>query len=138
MPQTKLTAQRKRRSKVVLALEAAGLSLSLVSSASAAIGGMNRASSAPASKQLYEEELCDVSLATFHIFDRETAGTHGGRARLAMGACGGGGCSCAGCGCACGIGLYYHYTPPVLGDPVDPPPRPIRPAHKYKSHGATR
>ena len=79
MPQTKRTAQRKRRSKVVLALEAAGLSLSLVSSASAAIGGMNRASSAPASKQLYEEELCDVSLATFHVFDRETAGTHGGR-----------------------------------------------------------
>ena len=83
MPQTKRTAQRKRRSKVVLTLEAAGLSLSLVSSASAAIGGMNRASSAPASKQLYEEELCDVSLATFHIFDRETAGTHRGRARLA-------------------------------------------------------
>ena len=35
------------------------------------------------------------------------------------------------------IGLYYHYTPPVLGDPVDPPPpRPIRPAHKYKSEHA--
>ena len=136
MPQTKRTAQRNRRSKVVLTLEAAGLSLSLVSSASAAIGGMNGASSGPVSKQLYEEELCDVSLATFHVFDRENAGTHGGRVRLAMGA---GGCAgCAGCGCACGIGLYYHYTPPVLGDPVDPPPRPIRPAHKYKSHGATR
>jgi hypothetical protein len=48
MPQTKRTAQRKRRSKVVLALgAAAGLSLSLPSSASAAIGGMNGASSAP-------------------------------------------------------------------------------------------
>ena len=138
MPQTKLTAQWKRRSKVVLALEAAGLSLSLVSSASAAIGAMNRASSAPASKQLYEEELCDVSLATFHVFDRENAGTQGWSARLAMGACGGGGCGCSGCGCACGIGLYYHYTPPVLGDSVDPPPRPIRPAHKHKSHSATR
>ena len=137
MPQTKLTAQRKRRSKVVLALEAAGLSLSLVSSASAAIGGMNRPSSAPASKQLYEEELCDVSLATFHVFDRENAGTQGGSVRLAMGACGGG-YGCSGCGCACGIGLYYHYTPPVLGDSVDPPPRPIRPAHKHKSHSATR
>jgi hypothetical protein len=41
MPQTKRTAQRKRRSKVVLALGAAGLSLSLASSASAAIGRMN-------------------------------------------------------------------------------------------------
>ena len=137
MPQTKRTAQRKRRSKVVLTLEAAGLSLSLVSSASAAIGGMNGASSGPVSKQLYEEELCDVSLATFHVFDRENAGTQGGSVRLAMGACGGGGCGCSGCGCACGIGLYYHYTPPVLGDPVDPPPGPIRPAHKHKSHSAT-
>ena len=47
----------------------------------------------------------------------------------------------AGCGCACGIGLCYHYTPPVLGEPVYPPPppsRPIRPAHKSKSHHATR
>lgn len=138
MPHTKRTAQRKRRSKVVLALEAAGLSLSLVSSASASIGGINGASSAPVSKQLYEEELCDVSLATFHVFDRENAGIHGVRARLAMGACGGGGCGCTGCGCACGIGLYYHYTPPVLGEPVYPPPRPLRPAHKYKSHSATR
>ena len=71
MPQTKRTAQRKRRSKVVLALGAAGLSLSLASSASAAIGGMNGASSAPVSKQLYEEEISDVSLATFHVFERE-------------------------------------------------------------------
>ena len=71
MPQTKRTAQRKRRSKVVLALGAAGLSLSLASSASAAIGGMNGAGSAPVSKQVYEEEISDVSLATFHVFDRE-------------------------------------------------------------------
>ena len=137
MPPTKRVTPRKRRSKVVLALGAAGLSLSLASGASAAISGMNGASSAPVSKQLYEEEISDVSLATFHVFDRENAGTHGGRAQLAMAA---GGCAgCAGCGCACGIGLYYHYTPPVLGDPVDPPPpRSIRGAHKHKSHGATR
>ena len=137
MPQMKRAAQQKRRGKVVLALGAAGLSLSLASSASAAIGGMNGASSAPVSKQLYEEEISDISLATFHVFDRENAGTHERRTRLAMAA---GGCAgCAGCGCACGIGLYYHYTPPVLGDPVDPPPpRPTRPAHKHKSHGATR
>src|SRR4029077_3000546 len=92
MPQTKRAAQRKRRSKVVLALGAAGLSLTLVNSASAAIGGMNGASPAPVGKQLYEEEISDVSLATFHFFDRENAGTHGRRARLAMGAGG-----CAGC-----------------------------------------
>jgi hypothetical protein len=135
-PQTKRAAPRKRRSKVVLAL-GAGLSLSLASSASASISGINGASSEPVSKQLYEEEISDVSLATFHVLDRENAATHGGRARLAMGACAGGGCGCAGCGYACGIGLYYHYTPPVLGDPVDPPRRPIRPAHKH-TPGATR
>ena len=73
MPQMKRAAQRKRRGKVVLA---AGLSLSLASSASAAIGGMNGASSAPV-KQLYEEEISDISLATFRVFDRENAGTHG-------------------------------------------------------------
>jgi hypothetical protein len=128
MPQTKRAAQRKRRSKVVLALGAAGLSLSLASSASAAIGGMNGAGSAPVSKQVYEEEISDVSLVTFHVFDRE-----GRRARLAMG------CGCGGCGCACGSDLYNHHTPPALGDPVNPPPpRPIRRAHKHKSHSATR
>ena len=126
MPQTKRTAQRKRRSKVVLALGAAGLSLSLASSASAAVGGMNGAGSAPVSKQVYEEEISD----TFHVFDRE-----GRRARLAMG-CGFG---CGGCGCACGSDLYNQHTPPALGNPVDsPPPRPIRRAHKHKSHSATR
>ena len=80
MPRTKQAAQAKRRSKLVLALGAAGLSLSLGSSASAAIGGVNGASSAP--KQLYEEEICDVSLATFQVFDRENAGTHGRLCRL--------------------------------------------------------
>ena len=134
MPRTKQAAQAKRRSKLVLALGAAGLSLSLGSSASAAIGGMNEASSAPVSKQMHEEEISDVSLATFHVFDSENAGSHEQRARLAMGVGGCAGCG-GGCGCACGIGLYYHYTPPVLGDPVDPPPfRPIRRAHKYKSN----
>src|SRR5262249_38098809 len=81
---TKQAAQANRRSKVVLALGAAGLSLSLGSSASAAIGGMNGASSAPVSKQMHEEEISDVSLATFHVFDSENAGAHGQRARLAM------------------------------------------------------
>jgi hypothetical protein len=134
MSQTKSTAQRKRRSKALPLLGAAGLSLSLATNASAATGGINPDAVSQQVK-LYEEEIADVSLATFHVFDRERASTHRPRTRLAMGV---GGCGCAGCGCACGIGLYYHYTPPVLGEPVyppyPPPPRPIRPAHKYKSH----
>jgi hypothetical protein len=142
MSQTKETSQRKRRGKALPVLGAAGLSLSLATNASAAIGGMNPNT---VSRQviLYEEEIADVSVATFHVFDKgeERAGVHGRRTRLAMGACGGGGCGCAGCGCACGIGLYYHYTPPVLGEPVyppPPPPRPIRPVHRYKPHHANR
>ena len=130
MSQTKDTARRKR-SKAVPVLGAAGLSLSLATSAPAAIGGMNPD---PVNQQatLYEEEIADVSLATFHVIDKERAGIHRPLARLAMGV---GGCGCGGCGCACEIGLYYHYAPPVLGEPIyPPPPRPMRPAHKYKSH----
>jgi hypothetical protein len=139
MPQPKETPQRKLQMK----LGAAGLSLSLASGASAAIGGMNAdpAMSAPPSRQmmLHEEEISDVSLATFHVFDKENIGTQRPHVRLTLGACGGGGCGCGGCGCACGIGLYYHYTPPVFGGPVYPPPpphQPVRPAHKYR-HRAT-
>ena len=112
------TKERKRRSKAVPVLgAAAGLSFSLASSAPAAIGGVNPdpANSSLVSQQmmLCEEQIADVSLATFHVFDKETAGIQQPHARLAMGA---GGCAgCGGCGCACGIGLYYHYTPPVLG-----------------------
>src|SRR6516165_7450841 len=84
MPRTKQAAQAKRRSKLVLALGAAGLSLSLGSSASAAIGSMNEASSAPVSKQMHEEEISDVSLAEFLVFDSENAGSHEQRARLAI------------------------------------------------------
>jgi hypothetical protein len=140
MSQTKETSQRKRRGKALPVLGAAGLSLSLATNASAAIGGMNP-NTVSQQVMLCEEEIADVSLATFHVFDKERASIHRPRARLAMGV-GGCGCGCAGCGCACGIGLYYHYTPPVLGEPVyyppPPPPRPIRPAHKYKSHHAIR
>jgi hypothetical protein len=137
MAQTKDAAQRKRRSKGVPVLGAAGLSLSLATSAPAAIGGINP-DTVSQQATLCEEEIADVSLATFHVFDKEGAGIRWPHTRLAVGGCGCG-CGCTGCGCACGIGLYYHYTPPVLGEPVDPPPpRPIRPAHKYKSHRATR
>ena len=123
MPQTKRAAQRKRRSKVVLALGAAGLSLPLGGSASAAIGGMNP-DTVSQQVMLYEEEIADVSLATFHVFDKERAGIHRPHARLARR-----------CGCALWDRFLLSLTPPVLGDPVDPPPpRPIRPAHKYKSN----
>jgi hypothetical protein len=135
MPQPKETPQRKLQMK----LGAAGLSLSLASGASAAIGGINAdpAMSAPPSRQLmlHEEEISDVSLATFHVFDKENVGTHRPRVRVAFGCAGCGCAGCGGCGCACGIGLYYHYTPPVVGGPVypsPPPARPVRPPRKHR------
>ena len=79
MPQPKETPQRKLQRKAVPVLGAAGLSLSLASGASAAIGGINAdpTMSAPPSRQmmLHEEEISDVSLATFHVFDKENVGT---------------------------------------------------------------
>ena len=133
--------QWNRRSKAVPVLGAVGLSLSLVSGSSAAIDGMSAhlLTSVSQQKTLYEEEISDVSLATFHVFDKEQVGSHGPNIRVAFGCACGGCAACGGCGCACGIGLYHHHTPPVVGEPVYSPPRlqPIRPAHKYKAHRGT-
>ena len=133
MSRAKQGAERKRRGKAVPILGAAGLSLTLASGASAA-------TEAPAADvlthnagvsheiTLSEEEISDVSLATFYVFDKENAGAfRPGVLRLAMG--GGGGCAgCAGCGgCGCWTGTYY--TSPVFGNDAYPPPRPDRPAH---------
>jgi hypothetical protein len=120
MSRVKRVSKRKRLNKAagVPALGAAGLSLSLVGSASA---------SAPATADdpqflntipnqrfvLSEEEIADVSLATFYLFDKEngTAGfTQVARGCGGCGGCGhGGGCGggARGCGGGCrgGIGV---------------------------------
>jgi hypothetical protein len=65
---------------------------------------------------LAEEEISDVSLATFYVFDKENAPIHGVRlAQLSIGlghgGCGHGGCSrgCSrGCGGGCGHGGCGH------------------------------
>jgi hypothetical protein len=78
MSHTKEVSRRKRRTRAVPVLGAAGLSFSLVAGASAAIGGMNAdpAASAPVAEQVMDEEqISEVSLATFHVFDNESAGT---------------------------------------------------------------
>ncbi len=119
-------------------LGAASLSLSLVSGASAATDGLSANPLAPPVSQqmtLHEEEISDVSLATFHVFDKENVGPHRPRVRVAFGCAGCGCAGCGGCGCACGIGLYYHYTPPVVGGviyPSPPPARPVRPPRKHR------
>jgi hypothetical protein len=55
---------------------------------------------------LGEEEIADVSLATFHLFDKENTGAASGAVQMAWG-CRCGGCrGCRGCGgcraCRCG------------------------------------
>jgi hypothetical protein len=67
---------------------------------------------------LAEEEISDVSLATFYVFDRENAPIHGVRlAQLSIGlghggcghGCGHGGCGHGGCGHGgCGHGGCGH------------------------------
>ena len=78
--------------KLAPALGAAGLSLSLA-------GGVSVASAAPTSDiqtqntkmsheiTLYEEEISDVSLGTFYVFDKETVGTLRRGLKFAQGGC---------------------------------------------------
>jgi len=129
MSRAKQGAERKRRGKAVPVLGAAGLSLMLASGASAATEApvadvVTHNAGVSHEITLSEEEISDVSLATFYVFDKENAGAFGpGVIRLAMGA----GCAgCAGCGgCGCWTGTYY--TSPVFGNDAYPPPRPDRP-----------
>ena len=83
MPQAKKPSKRKHRACAVPLLGAAGLSLSLASGASAATVG-------PAAHEitLGEEEISDVSLATFYVFDKENRTITPGL-QLVHGGCGG-------------------------------------------------
>ena len=118
MSSAKHTPKRKRGAKAVPVLGAAGL-LSLAGGASAATGGPPLAD-LPAQKIaptqeiiLGEEELSDVSLSTFYVFDKESAKREVGQQVAWWRGCGGcrcgcrcgcgwracGGCGCGGCGC---------------------------------------
>jgi hypothetical protein len=107
MSRVKQASKRKRVSKAAApALGAAGLTFSLVGGASAAAVPTADVNQKPnyAPTQaitLGEEEIADVSLATFHLFDKETAGSG---VQVAWRGCGG--CRCGGCracrGCRCG------------------------------------
>ena len=110
MLRVKQASKQKRTTRAVKVLGAAGLGLSLVGSASASTmptAGIPQSDNTSPNQRfvLGEEEMADVSLATFHLFDRENVGSG---VQIAWGGCGGcggcrgcGGCaSCAGCaGC---------------------------------------
>src|SRR5580698_9827343 len=111
MPRVKLASKKKRATKAVPVLGAAGLTFSLVGGASAAV--------APATDtprplnlgqgqavMLGEEEIADVSLATFYVFDKENIAAAKDGVQVAWRGCGGCGCracrACRGCGgCRC-------------------------------------
>jgi hypothetical protein len=110
MPRVKQASTRKRVIKAAVpALGAAGLTLGLVGGASAsavpAADAPQKLSFVPTHAfTLGEEEIADVSLATFHLFDKENVGSN---VQVAWRGCGGcRGCrGCGGCrGCRCGGG----------------------------------
>src|SRR6201997_3890154 len=105
MARVKQASKRKRTTKAatVKVLGAAGLGLSLASGASASTmpaAGIPQSDNTTPNQRfvLSEEEMADVSLATFHLFDKENFGSG---VQLARGGCGGCGCGHGG-GCGCG------------------------------------
>jgi hypothetical protein len=127
MPHSKQTSRRERRIKAMPVLGAAGLSLTLAGSTSPAVSSMipDPTTLPPVAQQVMdEEEIPEVSLATFHVLHRRVGPPqpHTRRFMLGQG--------------ACGADLYYPQNPPAAGAPIYQPPqprsRPIRPAYKYK------
>jgi hypothetical protein len=112
MPQVKQASKQKRVIKAAIpALGAAGLTFSLAGSASAAavpaMDAPQKLNFVPNHEiTLGEEEMADVSLATFHLFDKENVGSDVQvawvRGCRACRGCGVRACRCGGCGGGCG------------------------------------
>ena len=124
----KQASKRKRRSKAIPALGAAGLSLTLASEASLAstapaLDTMTRNAGVSHEITLREEEVCDISLAAFHVFDREGAKRfRAGERPVTVGQ------GCCLFACLAGQAAEHNaYSLPVYSPLV---PRAIRPAHK--------
>jgi hypothetical protein len=76
MSHGKRNSKRKSRTKAVTLLGVAG-ALSLAGGASgAAVGPPGDTLTPNTAVTLYEEEISDVSLSTFYVFDHENAGAH--------------------------------------------------------------
>jgi|GEM_PF-598386 len=113
MTQARRSSRRKSRKaalskKAALALGAAGVSLAMTGAASATAPATNVPSQDNARRLiLTEEEISDVSLATFQVFDRENPPLSQGIKVARGGGCGcghgggGGGCAHAGFGGGC-------------------------------------
>jgi hypothetical protein len=112
MPVTKQASKQKRRKEVVPALEVVSVSLSLAGGTSAATAAVvdlpPKDTATGPGITLSEEEIFDVNLGTFYVFDKENAGTSQLGEKFAQRGCGGcrgcRGCGrgCRGCGGGCG------------------------------------
>ncbi len=102
MPRTKRASRGKGSRKALTVLSVAGMSLA--SATNGAVAEISPQGPAPLhAAPLYEEEIFDVSLATFHLFDQERAGANDPLMKYAHGGCGG----CGGChGCGGGGGCH--------------------------------
>jgi len=108
MARPRHTAKQGRATNGIAVTAMAGLGLSLTGSASAtaiqaAVGPQSDDISPNQRFVLGEEEMDDVSLATFHLFDKESAGSGLQLAAVVVRGCRGcGGCrgcrACRGCG----------------------------------------
>ena len=107
-------SKRKGRTKAVTVLGVAG-ALSLAGGASgAAVGPPGDTLTANTAVILDEEEISDVSLSTFYLFNHENAGVRRPGLQLAQrrgcggcascGGCGGGAGACTNGGCGGGVG----------------------------------
>src|SRR6516165_9812137 len=106
MPKAKQTSRRKRRNKTLPLLGITGASFALAGGASAATTGQasdtQLQNTSPRHEVvLGEEELTDVSLSTFYVYDKENAAKPHPGGKVAWG-CRCGGCRCGGCRCGCG------------------------------------
>jgi hypothetical protein len=99
MPRINQSAKRGRTTKVAAVTALAGLGFSLAGSASATkipAAAIPRSDDISPNQRfvLGEEEMADVSLATFHLFDKESIGSNVQLAAVVVRSCRG----CGGCG----------------------------------------
>jgi len=131
MSQSKRASKQKRARKAIPVLgAAAGLSLAVAGGVTSAIADApTRPAIVAQEVTLAEEEISDVSLATFYVFDNEHAGKSRPGMRLAMA----GGCGCSGCtGCGgCWTGTYYDRSVFSGGNDTKPVHRASGSGHKY-------
>jgi len=132
MSHVKQASKRRRRSKALPALGAAGLSLSLASGASAATtdpvaSAQTRNVAASHEITLREEEIFEAGLATFCVFDKESTQLRQVGPRVSFGC----GClGCAGVGACSAYSAGVDYQASTVGSNVNPPHYTAKPSHK--------